>query len=298
MNKKMVFSVFLVVILTSFVMASQIDDDLFIKKGWNLVYGYTPSLLEDQNLEREHIKAVYAFIPTTQEYARVYPDLEDDKIDLIGDGYLADTSFWVYSDADFETRYSLQEPMPLNLIGEHNLYEGWNFFGITPAFTDKRLEELEGSCNILKAHIWNARRQEWINLPLTEKLDEGDEESKFGGGKNLGLLLKVSSDCSLEFDNESDILPPPIPTPASCSDSDGGINYAVKGNTLDEASGNANYTDVCTNQEIVNRSVAWTPSLTGNVLVEYYCGGNNYLWNFVDCSKEGFSSCSEGRCIN
>ena len=145
-----------------------------------------------------HIKAIYAFIPTTQEYARVYPKPENNKIDLIGDGYLEDTSFWVYSDSDAETEYLLQEPMPLSYIGEHKLYKGWNFFGITPAFTNKRLEEVKGTCNIIKAYIWDAGSQQWINLPLTEKLDEGDEESKFGGGDHtMGLVLRVEGDCNL-----------------------------------------------------------------------------------------------------
>ena len=184
--------------LAYFVIASQAEDKLFIKKGWNLIYGFTSSSLEGQNFEISHIKAIYAFIPLTQEYAMVYPKLENDKSDLMGDGYLSDTSLWVYSDIDAETEYWLQEPMPLTYIGEHKLYKGWNFFGITPAFIGKRLGGIKGDCTIEKAYIWDAGNQQWINLPLTEKMDESDEESKFGGGDNtMGLIIKVANDCRL-----------------------------------------------------------------------------------------------------
>ena len=207
--KKIFLTLVVFIGISSVVYASQIEDNLFIKQGWNLIYGFTPNSLNGQNLDMAHIKAIYGFIPTTQEYARIYPKPEDNKIDLIGDGYLADTSFWVYSDSDAETEYWLQEPMPLKYVNEQKLYKGWNFFGTTPVFTNRRLEDVKGNCNILKSYLWGAGSQQWINLPLTEKLDEGDEESKWGGGNHvLGMVLKVAENCALG-ETKSDI--PQIP---------------------------------------------------------------------------------------
>lgn len=212
--KKIFYLVSLLIVgISSIAYASQIEDKLFIKKGWNLIYGFTPSSLKDQNFDIKHIKAIYAFIPTSQEYALVYPRVEkDDKINLIGDGYLENTSFWIYSDIEAETKYWLQEPAPLKYINEHKLYKGWNFFGITPAFKNKRLEEVKGNCDISKFYLWDAGRQQWINLPLTEKFDEGDDESQLGGGDNsFGMIIKVTGNCALGEAKSNIPQVPPLP---------------------------------------------------------------------------------------
>ncbi|KKQ29717.1 MAG: hypothetical protein US45_C0058G0006 [Candidatus Nomurabacteria bacterium GW2011_GWA1_37_20] len=81
--KKIFLTLVVFIGISSVVYASQIEDNLFIKQGWNLIYGFTPNSLNGQNLDMAHIKAIYGFIPTTQEYARIYPKPEDNKIDLI-----------------------------------------------------------------------------------------------------------------------------------------------------------------------------------------------------------------------
>ena len=182
--------------------ASQIEDQLVFKKGWNLIYGLSnPQLitLADQSFDVSHIKAIYGFNPITQEYVRVYPNPENDKFRSIRGQYIADTSFLVYSDVSVKTRYSLQKPWPLKYVYEHELYKGWNFFGIIPEFSDKKLVDVKGNCDILKSHAWDGRSQSWDNLPLEGNLNvNGDNvRNEVGGGHIMGMVLKVAKNCVL-----------------------------------------------------------------------------------------------------
>ena len=216
MNKKIllfaVVFVFSMGIIGS-VMASQIEGDVPIYKGWNLVYGLAnPSQLDDWvTSEKVDIKAIYAFIPTTQEYARSYPNPENKKISLMDDDYLIKTAFWVYSDKEtareFNGRlnaveYNLEETLP---ISEHQLYKGWNFVGVTPDMVGKNLGDLKGSCSIEKSYAWWPKRQTWDLVVL--------DDAPFN--KNVlfqGVLIKVSNNCKLGTSNPvSTINPPSLP---------------------------------------------------------------------------------------
>jgi len=253
MNLKIILPMILILLVgIGLVIASQIEGDVPIYKGWNLIYSFAnPSQLDDWvTNDKVDIKAIYAFIPTTQEYARVYPNPEDDKIDSIGDGYLAKTSMWVYSDKetgrDFNGRmnaveYNLEEPLP---ISEHQLYAGWNFLATIPGLEGKSINNIKGSCDIIKAYAWDAKNQEWKTLNL-------DEVAFYLGPLDplwVGFVIKVSDNCKLETSTGDGTSPPGLPGDSqeeslSCTDSDGGLNYNVKGEviykqilTLDESS--------------------------------------------------------------
>jgi len=123
-NKLLIFASVLVLIMgVGFVIASQIESGVAIYKGWNLIYGFTPSSLEGQGFEFSHIKAIYTYVPADNEYIRVYPNPENSKIDKLGDSYFEKQVMWVYSDATVEgelngmlhfAEYWLEEPMPLS----------------------------------------------------------------------------------------------------------------------------------------------------------------------------------------
>ncbi len=75
---------------------------------------------------------------------------------------------------------------------------------------------------------------------------------------------------------------PPTLTTGYCSDSDGGINYYVRGTVV---SSSGNFTDYCTG----------TPqSSTANIVVEYYCYNNSVKVINYTCPY----GCSNGACIN
>lgn len=169
-----------------------------IYKGWNLIYGFISPDQLSGHLEKSSIKAVYAFNPAIQQYARMYPNREDSKI-TIDDDLLLQTAFWVYSDTETgETlngmyngdeywMYKLPQP-----ISDLQLYSGWNFVAIVPEMIGKNLDELKGSCIITRAYWWQPREQKFISVDLTNS-----DVLKSQQNVMSGMIIKVSSNCKL-----------------------------------------------------------------------------------------------------
>ena len=113
MGKKIIGMTGLVVLisLAVFVYASTIDRDINLVKGWNLVPGfYHPNQMFGDDILPDNIKAVYILKQPDQEYVRVYPDQETDKLIGIDDDYYEKTSQWVYSDKSGPMEYFFEEP--------------------------------------------------------------------------------------------------------------------------------------------------------------------------------------------
>ncbi len=182
------------------------ERDATIFKGWNLVYGFIhPNQLEDQLLKGSHIKAVYAFVPTIQEYARVYPNPEEDKLRAIDDDELMQTAFFVYSNSEARTKYWIDnEVIPLN---QRQMYKGWNFVGITSEMLGSEgvpeIKDLFKPCNLEKAYFFNPEHQEWGMFPLNEDFSQD--------ALNNGIVIKVSEDCKPSSASGDLVLPPLIP---------------------------------------------------------------------------------------
>ncbi len=212
MNKKLIFSISLVLIVffAVFVSASQIETGAAIYKGWNLIYGFPEPSVLSGGFDASNIKYIYVFIPNIQEYARVYPNPENDKINQIGDGYLIQTPMWVYSTSETDVNfngiynaveYQTQEHLPL---GELTLFGGWNFVAITPYMIGKKLGDMKGNCNIERLYFWDSQKQEWYSENLLTKTIPNDIV-------NLGLVMKVSNNCNLGGQGSGLGLPPGLP---------------------------------------------------------------------------------------
>ena len=215
MKKELIVSAIVVLLIgiIGLVYASQIEAGAPIYKGWNLLYSFSSPDQLSGHLEKSHIKAIYAFIPTTQEYARVYPNPENSKIDKIGDGYLEKTAFWVYS--DYQTgetlngmyngdEYMAQEPLPLNDLP---LYSGWNFVAILPEMIGKTFNELKGSCIITKVYWWQPREQKFISVDLSSS-----EVLRAQQNVGSGMIVKVVNNCKMGASSDaSNVNPLSIP---------------------------------------------------------------------------------------
>jgi|SRR3989344_973374 len=216
MEKKIILPIAFAFVLLGAVLvyASQIETGAAFYKGWNLVYGFASPNQLSGHLEPSSIKAIYAWIPTTQEYAMVYPSPENSKIDKIGDGYLIKTAMWVYSDSERGEsfngmfngeEYMAQEPLPINEI---DLYSGWNFVAIIPEIEGKTIFDIKGSCNIQKAYLWQPAVQKW-SFNLIEDTSAPDQFARqdLGGG----MVIKVSGNCNLGSGGGSVSPPPTLP---------------------------------------------------------------------------------------
>lgn len=147
-------------------------------------------------LKQSDIKVIYAFIPTIQEYARVYPNPEQSKLNLMDDDELTQTAFWIYSsktiDGDLNgvphaTEYWLDN-LPSKLE-ETKLYKGWNFFANTYEVVGKSFNEIKGNCNIETVYGWDPEDQKWVGFSL--------DEDFFREIMGLGFVVKVSNNCKL-----------------------------------------------------------------------------------------------------
>jgi len=278
-----VFALIFLVGVTGFVIASQVEAQVQIMKGWNLIYGFAnPSQLSGQ-LEGSSVKAIYAFIPKTQEYARVYPDPENDKIDIMGDGYLEKTAFWVYFDEAPEgslneiwssDEYMVQEPLPIN---ELQLYAGWNFVGVVPEMNGKTLNQLKGDCNIIEAWGW------WSESKAGQGWDSQGLDTPFNDFNLMkGIIMKVSNNCRLGSSGSS-VNPPTLPS-NTCEDSDGGKDYNEKGIVTQNSN---EYQDIC-EKNIV------TDLTDSKKLKEYYCESDGSTNTQMYTCPNG---CENGACI-
>ncbi len=80
----------------------------------------------------------------------------------------------------------------------------------------------------------------------------------------------------------------------SCTDSDGGVNYNLKGTAEAEWNGQDLATDFCNNGFEVNISQTRVPSCSGPdcYVIDYYCGNGDIMtWGKTPCS-----SCNDGAC--
>lgn len=95
--------------------------------------------------------------------------------------------------------------------------------------------------------------------------------------------------------------PPEEPTPqATCTDSDGGINYYEKGVVTKEyyyykegilTKGNEEYVEICNNEGTNN---VWNGNFPPNTLHEGYCSNNDIAYEWKICSED----CINGACVD
>ena len=172
------------------VTAEFIEQNYHFFKGWNLVQGIlNPEWVQSNS---KNIRAIYAFNPITKEYVRFYPNPENNKIGETNYQweFLASIgALWVYSDKDFTSNYWKFADSPLTSIP---LYTGWNFIGIASDMKGQKINDIKGSCNIVK--VCDYSRQSWDCI--SEDIGDhtfGDQDSDIG----KGLVVKVSNDCKL-----------------------------------------------------------------------------------------------------
>ena len=212
----------------------------FMQEGWNLVYSFIEpkqiiqagdSELNDESIanyiketylidfkassvKEDEIKAIYAFVPTVQKYALVYPDPSDKDMAIlrsIDDDELIQMAFWVYSEGSGRVFYnSVEEEVHFD---QRPIYTGWNFVGLSidlildpeGGHADYTLEDVKGNCDIEKAFIWDGFK--WLDLfasPAEGGLDGEIDDDLI----NTGLVIKVTNDCNLGM---SGTIPPQLP---------------------------------------------------------------------------------------
>ena len=86
------------------------------------------------------------------------------------------------------------------------LQSGWNFITITPEFDGKTWNQISEPCDVLKAYVFDAEAQEWVNLNTIYSSGTFGEAAEQG----QGIIMKVSSSCTLDISGSSGD-PPTLP---------------------------------------------------------------------------------------
>ena len=171
-----------------------------LSAGWNLVYGLTHPEHIISGIDADAIRAIYAYVPATKQYARVYPNPETSKLQQGDTGQIHNTAYWVYSEEGGSIKYKLTSYYALDA---RQLYKGWNFVGLTKEFANGfSLARLKGSCTIQRAYWWDHGTQSWDNVPTHQWFSESTAEEM----QNSGMLVRVSNDCRF-----GDFKPPSLP---------------------------------------------------------------------------------------
>lgn len=299
MNKILMVFIGLFILAVSFVLVSALDgkmtggnDSVYIVevdvvRGWNIIAGIIPNeaITPDSEIKSSDIKVVWYYAPTLNKYVQIHPEV--DMSAQIDDDVALTSAMWVYSEKAGRLKYStLEDYMPLDL---RELSTGWNFVTITPDMYHGTLDgagyedeyfswnSIKGTCNIEKVFYWMYPTQEWNQFSSfeTTKIEEYDFDDFLGNG----MVVKVTTDCHLQIPSEI-TNPPSIPGDA-CTDSDGGLNYYVKGTTIGQ------------NEDGPPGITSASDSCNGNNLYEFICKPSG---EFDDESYTCPNGCQNGAC--
>lgn len=292
-------------------------------KGWNLVpnsgegvQSPRTSCASNQNdFSTTYIKYLYFYFPSAGYIGGKIDsnsgNLADasvqqkfmNQVNLMGQQnylyYATPRVSWVYSEnsCEFELATNFYNDLERSQfqLDKVKLNQGWNMIYLHPLLINHKLNDVIGDCQIESANVWNPVNQAWdlTGSQSTTRVNdllntEINEENVY-----MPLLLKVTNDCTF---GTSVTNPPALPEGSSsstCTDSDGGKNYQLKGSITGKYTGTNqdvnNIEDVCT----LNKSL--TGSCSGNSckLVEYFCDNGYVNLEEHSCSN----GCNNGVCI-
>ncbi|MAH48331.1 hypothetical protein CMI37_21075 [Candidatus Pacearchaeota archaeon] len=217
-------TLFSLAVFVSATMISQPDGNyevtVHLNQGWNLIAGTEPTqgILANSDIGLNDIGAMWYYSPVLKKYYQIYPENELDQLSMeegrqLDEDIILTSAMWIYSRDSGDIKYSTLEDYPS--LENRQLHAGWNLVSVTPEMAadinnlptveEKQkytLNAMKGSCSMQKAYFFDSANQEWLELPLTIKLDN----THIG----RGILIKVSSDCTLGTSGSS-TSPPGLP---------------------------------------------------------------------------------------
>jgi len=166
-----------------------------VKKGWNLFAGFIDPVKQvvGGDISKKNIKVIYALTSYNQEWARVWPNPENRKLDkwldlgASSEGELLSNGFLFHSDKDGVLEYELIEE--LVYFDERQIFEGWNFVGITEEMEGFEGRELVGDCDFTHSFVFDNVNQKWESFGLSDDIDIGARYNVWS--------IRVEKDCNL-----------------------------------------------------------------------------------------------------
>ena len=117
------------------------DVEIYLREGWNIVAGTLPSdgIAADSEIQESDIRAMWYYSPMSEEYMRVHPNLELNKLQQEDDDIVFTSAMWVYVNKNGYLKYNTLEDYPA--LGDRQLYAGYNFVTITPDMNEKSFND-------------------------------------------------------------------------------------------------------------------------------------------------------------
>lgn len=220
-----VFTLLFLVGITDFVMAynpnfwpyykggaDQFTVRLNVEKGWNMipVFEPIPDILDDSQIKREDILAVYVYSPQEKKYLQVYPKNEANSFLSSGSRISASTyvSAWVYSKQNGELKFKADNRLYHLSVMEIPLdHAGWHFIAKTPDVIKSNeydtktnlFNKISGDCSIEKIFLWNSIEQNWMGPYRTDDNIDDIYVGQKGGLSDQHIysyLIKISNACT------------------------------------------------------------------------------------------------------
>jgi len=252
MKKTIILGLIILICLSTFALGIEnaqegLEDNIklsiYVNKGWNVIAAgiYALYHTDASEIKLDDIKAMYYYSNVQKSYIRIKPDMENDKVNneerLLNNGITHEMQYaamWVYSGKKGVLEYVTDDTPRFN---DRKLRKGWNFVSMTVDMYNGNYNPgecyegeffswnaIQGQCNFEKISFFNPGTQSWTNIDPDMKMECYDFDDFLG----LGMLVKVSADCTLGKSDDL-ITPPPIPNSIRCEDTDGGINYPERG---------------------------------------------------------------------
>tara|TARA_Y100000310_G_scaffold342929_2_gene448287 strand:- start:544 stop:1245 length:702 start_codon:yes stop_codon:yes gene_type:complete len=176
-----------------------------LREGWNLValsegfpsdiesgtdlYNEYMDFMEIPGIERKGERKSespffsYVYIPE-KGYVEIFPEYNVEENEIRNTNY----AMWIYVKEATEIEQFAPNVPKLEDI---NLFAGWNLVALNPQMSEKSLDELKGTCDLLDAYVWESKVPKWEKIPFDFSMWE--RENLIGGG----IAIKVSENCNL-----------------------------------------------------------------------------------------------------
>ncbi len=184
-------------------------------KGWNLVpavFYMDEGILPSSDIQKQDITAMWYYSTNTNKYFQLHPEMDfseaetnDEQIVQTDyDNYVMTSGVWMYTEKSGTLRYNMFVSN-YDCMNKRNLVKGYNFVVITPDMINPGtvtpentiyINDFKGTCNILKAYIWDTEHQRWEDI--------SSQNQFYSQADGMIWVIKVSDNCKLNAGTGSD----------------------------------------------------------------------------------------------
>ncbi len=183
-------------------------------KGWNLVpavFYMNEAILPTSDIWKEDISAMWYYSTNTNKYFQLHPEMDlaeaemndEQVVQTDYDNYVMTSGVWMYSEKSGTLKYNMFVSN-YDYMNKRNLVKGYNFVVITPSMVNAGnvtpestiyVDDFKGTCNILKAYVWDIEHQRWEDITSQDQF--------YSQADGMIWVIKVADNCKLNAGGSS-----------------------------------------------------------------------------------------------